>query len=104
MSTPPNGDSKFDEKRIEAAPDQSKLHLDMNEMLPTFHESLKHRTDAFGNLVYENVEEEPELSVRTYVALAAMFLFNYVQVVALQGPPAVVRLGFYPLIKYCESC
>ena len=44
-----------------------------------------------GNLVYDDVEEEPELHMRTYIALASMFLLNLVQVVALQGPPAVVR-------------
>lgn len=41
------------------------------------------------NLVYDG-EEEPEIHMRTWVALAAMFMLNYVQVVALQGPPAVV--------------
>lgn len=41
------------------------------------------------NLVYDE-EVEPELHARTYVALLAMFLLNMVQVVALQGPPAVV--------------
>jgi hypothetical protein len=42
------------------------------------------------NLVYDDVDEEPELHARTYIALAAMFSLNLVQVVALQGPPAVV--------------
>ncbi len=42
------------------------------------------------NLVYDDVDEEPELHARTYIALAAMFLLNLVQVLALQGPPAVV--------------
>lgn len=42
------------------------------------------------NLVYDDVDEEPELHARTYIALAAMFLLNLVQVVALLGPPAVV--------------
>jgi hypothetical protein len=42
------------------------------------------------NLVYDNDEEEPELHAKTYIALAAMFLLNFVQVLALQGPPAVV--------------
>ena len=42
------------------------------------------------NLVYDDVEEEPELHMRTWVALASMFLLNLVQVFALQGPPAVV--------------
>ena len=41
------------------------------------------------NLVYD-ADEEPELHARTYLALAAMFLLNLVQVFALQGPPAVV--------------
>ncbi|OBT82924.1 hypothetical protein VE02_08960 [Pseudogymnoascus sp. 03VT05] len=31
------------------------------------------------NLVYDNVDEEPELHLRTYVALAAITLLNYVQ-------------------------
>ena len=43
------------------------------------------------NLVYDDVDEEPELHARTYIALASMFLLNLVQVFALQGPPAVVR-------------
>ena len=43
-----------------------------------------------GNLVYDDVDEEPELHTRTYIALAAFFLLNYVQVYALQGPPLVV--------------
>jgi hypothetical protein len=42
-----------------------------------------------ANLVYDG-EEEPEIHLRTWIALAAMFLLNYVQVFALQGPPAVV--------------
>ncbi|MCJ1475734.1 hypothetical protein MMC13_004398 [Lambiella insularis] len=42
------------------------------------------------NLVYDNVEEEPELTARTWIALGAMFLLNLVQVLALQGPPAVL--------------
>ena len=42
------------------------------------------------NLVYDHDDEEPELHARTYLAIAAMFALNLVQVVALQGPPAVV--------------
>lgn len=42
------------------------------------------------NFVYDDNEEEPELHARTYTALAAMFFLNLVQVLALQGPPAVV--------------
>jgi hypothetical protein len=53
---------------------------------------LEHVKTSSLNLVYNDDEEEPEIHARTYVALAAMFLLNLVQVVALQGPPAVVRL------------
>ena len=42
------------------------------------------------NLVYDDADDEPELHARTYIALAAMFVLNLVQVFALQGPPAVV--------------
>ncbi len=53
---------------------------------------LEHAQTSSRNLVYNDDEEEPEIHARTYVALAAMFLLNLVQVVALLGPPAVVRL------------
>ena len=43
-----------------------------------------------ANLAYNDDEIEPEFHARTYYALAAMFLLNMVQVLALQGPPAVV--------------
>lgn len=42
-----------------------------------------------GNLIYDG-EEEPEIHMRTWIALASMFVLNLVQVFALQGPPAVV--------------
>ncbi|KIW78982.1 hypothetical protein Z517_08822 [Fonsecaea pedrosoi CBS 271.37] len=42
------------------------------------------------NLHYDEVDVEPELHARTYIALFSMFLLNMVQVVALQGPPAVL--------------
>lgn len=45
------------------------------------------------NLSYNEVDEEPSLHVRTYIALAAMFILNLVQMVALQGPPTFVRPG-----------
>ena len=45
---------------------------------------------ANDNLEYDLDDEEPELHARTWIALAAMFLLNMVQIVALQGPPAVV--------------
>lgn len=42
------------------------------------------------NLVYSDVDTEPEIHLRTYIAVAAMLFLNYVQVIALQGPPVVV--------------
>lgn len=52
---------------------------------------LEHVETSGLNLEYNDDEEEPRIHARTYVALAAMLLLNLVQVVALQGPPAVVR-------------
>ncbi|KAK5444376.1 hypothetical protein LTS15_010491 [Exophiala xenobiotica] len=55
----------------------------------------KHLEDVGANahnLVYDDVDEEPELHARTYVALLAMFVLNMVQVFALQGPPAVLSI------------
>ena len=51
---------------------------------------LEQTVTSSENLVYDDVDEEPVLHARTYIALAAMFLLNLVQVFALQGPPAVV--------------
>lgn len=46
--------------------------------------------NAGENPIYDNAEEEPELHARTYIALTSMVVLNFVQVFALQGPPAVV--------------
>lgn len=43
------------------------------------------------DLAYDNEEEEPALHSRTYLALVALFVLNFVQVVALTGPPMIVR-------------
>ncbi len=43
-----------------------------------------------GNLVYNIIDEEPEIHLQTYIAVAAMLFLNYVQIIALQGPPVVV--------------
>ncbi|OOQ84512.1 putative siderophore iron transporter [Penicillium brasilianum] len=47
-------------------------------------------TDVSSDIEYDDDENEPELHARTYVAVLAMFLLNMVQVLALQGPPAVL--------------
>ncbi|KAJ5407995.1 hypothetical protein N7509_001878 [Penicillium cosmopolitanum] len=46
-------------------------------------------TKQSENLVYVD-DEEPKLHMSTYVALAAMFLLNLVQVFGLMGPPAAL--------------
>ena len=51
---------------------------------------LEDAEQSVHNLVYDDAEQEPELHLRTYVAVAAMFLLNFVQVFALTGPPVVV--------------
>lgn len=51
----------------------------------------EHVEHAGRDLTYNDEEEEPELHFRTYLAVAAMFLLNFVQVFALTGPPVVVR-------------
>ena len=65
LSTPSVHDEKAGEERTESAT----------------------TTSAFD---YDDDAHEPELHARTYVAVLAMFLLNMVQVLALQGPPAVV--------------
>ena len=42
------------------------------------------------NLVYNNIDEEPELHARTWVAVASVIMVYFVGVIALQAPPAVV--------------
>ncbi|CAG9993191.1 unnamed protein product [Clonostachys byssicola] len=45
-----------------------------------------------NNLVYDNADEEPVVHLRTWIALASMFLMNFVQTLALQGPPSVLSI------------
>ena len=52
---------------------------------------LENPINSAHDLAYDDVDNEPELHARTYIALMAMFLLNMVQLFALQGPPAVVR-------------
>ena len=58
-------------------------------------------TDPIHNdLVYDDIEHEPELHIRTWIALASMWLYNYVIVFALLSPPAVVCLQ----VKLTSRC
>ena len=40
----------------------------------------------------DHEEVEPKFHYRTWIALLAFFLLNFVQIVAIQSPTAVVRL------------
>jgi len=46
-----------------------------------------------SNVVYDLAELEPEVHLRTYLAVASMIVINFVQVLALQGPPTAVRVA-----------
>lgn len=52
---------------------------------------LEHVDPAKEDLVYDDEENEPQLRLRTWAALAAMWLFNYVNTLTLLAPPVVVR-------------
>lgn len=49
----------------------------------------KSNSSSQVNLVYSDASQEPEIHLRTYIAVVAMLLLNYVQIIALQGPPLV---------------
>ena len=75
-----------------ANPKSMQAHSSLaNEKTSEEEKHLEHVLTSSANLVYDENDEEPELHARTYIALAAMFFLNLVQVLALQGPPAVVR-------------
>ncbi len=43
-----------------------------------------------GNLEYREDDQEPEIHIRTWLAVAAMTILNFVALVALTGPPTMV--------------
>lgn len=55
---------------------------------------LENVSNPIADLAHADDEVEPEFHTRTYFALIAMFFLNFVQVLALQGPPAVVSFIF----------
>ncbi|KAK5693787.1 hypothetical protein LTR17_025025 [Elasticomyces elasticus] len=65
--------------------------MSMDEKPGVGHVEHSPEPEVEANLIYDDVDEEPELHIRTYVALVSMFMLNLVQVFALQGPPAVVQ-------------
>lgn len=62
----------------------------MDEKVRTSEERVEVVKDSGLNVTYDNVDEEPSIHIHTYIALAAMFMLNLVQLVALQGPPTFV--------------
>lgn len=57
---------------------------------PSVNETTHDEPEEYHNHSYDNEDEEPELHARTYIALAAMFLLNFIQAFALTGPPTVL--------------
>ncbi|CAM1503636.1 Fc.00g012270.m01.CDS01 [Cosmosporella sp. VM-42] len=55
------------------------------------HEKIPDDVKVELNLTYSAVDEEPEIHFRTYIAVAAMLILNFVQIIALQGPPLVLK-------------
>lgn len=47
-------------------------------------------TQLAGATEEEVIDEEPELHARTWIAIAALFLLNFVQCFALTGTPSIV--------------
>lgn len=70
-------------QQAHSLPNEKSVGAAHSEFVPT----------STANLAYSQDDEEPEIHVRTYVAVAAMFLLNMIQVFALQGPAAVVSSG-----------
>ena len=66
-------------------------------------DQLEEKVTEDGNLVYDVVDEEQEIHMRTWIALLAMFLLNLVQVFALQGPPAVVSAQMISTLSVLSS-
>lgn len=55
-------------------------------------EHLEHVGPIVVDLVYDDIDHEPELHIRTWIALASMVLFNLVCTFAVLSPPAVVSI------------
>ena len=84
-------DSQQDPRALQT-PSDVQDKADNDKTVSTTHkESLDSQDrNSEGNLVYTDSEVEPEIHVKTWIALAAMFLLNFVQVFALSGPPAAL--------------
>ena len=59
---------------------------------PTGFEEVEITGVSIGQRPSYHEEVEPHFHYRTWIALVAFFLLNFVQIVAIQSPPAVVGL------------
>ena len=78
-------------RMVQQAAEIDKKDHDQYELGETQHVDL-----STPGLSSDEEEVEPELHARTWITLAAFFLLNYTQVVALQGPAAVVSMSNIP--------
>lgn len=76
----------------EHAEHESAVQVHPSKEKDLHHDEHLEQIDTGGNLVYDLSEDEPEIHLRTYIACAAMILVNFVQVLALQGPPSAVSI------------
>lgn len=51
---------------------------------------LEHVETDLGNLRYDDEDEEPELHMKTWIALAALIFMQMTMIMAVQGPPPAV--------------
>jgi hypothetical protein len=73
------------EKHLPGVDTSTKFSIDVVHL-----EDRGSHTDGLGNIVYTNEDEEPELHLRTWIALMSIYLLLAGQGLAFQGPPAVV--------------
>ena len=66
------------------------MHLSHHEGGSALEQQTKGGLPENPNTFYDDVDHEPEIHLKTYFAVAAMLFLNYVQIIALQGPPLVV--------------
>lgn len=74
MVTPPASTSNGSEK----------MDVKHDELAPAVTNAIR------GDFDYTDEDEEPVLHHRTYIALLSLFILNFVQVVALNGPASIV--------------
>ena len=67
-------------------------HLENQEKAPGLPVHVE-STGEGGNLAYTDAEHEPALHFRTWIAIAAMCMYNLATTAALFGPPVVVSIS-----------